>query len=129
ERGVHALAELLGGQPARGVMLAQQRRDAVAIRVRGADPRITRHRAHTFFPDQPTPADLPAFPTNRPRPTSRLSRPTGPADLQAQAGGTLAGSLSLVSPSRDWPPSFAVSTHGPAGVIATVCSKCAAQLP
>jgi hypothetical protein len=45
ERGVHPLVELLGGQPARGVVLAQQGRGAVAIRVGGADPRITRHRA------------------------------------------------------------------------------------
>ena len=45
--GVHPLIEFLGGQPARGVMLAEQRRGAVAIRVGGADPRITRHR-YTF---------------------------------------------------------------------------------
>ena len=42
---LHALVEFLGGQPARGVVLAQQRRHAVAIRVRGADSRVTRHRA------------------------------------------------------------------------------------
>ena len=40
-----ALVKLFGGQPARGVVLAQQRRHAVAIRVRGADSRVTRHRA------------------------------------------------------------------------------------
>src|SRR5580693_8078954 len=61
EGGVHPLMEFLGGQPARGVMLTQQRRGAVAIRVGGADPRITRHRA-LFLSDQPTPAYLPAFP-------------------------------------------------------------------
>ena len=82
EGGVHPLVEFLGGQPPRGVVLAQQRCSSVAIRVRGADPRITRHRA-PFFPDQPTPAYLPVFPANRPRPTSRSSRPTNPALLPA----------------------------------------------
>ncbi len=69
EGGVHPLIEFLGGQPARGVVLAQQRCSAVAIRVGGADPRITRHRAH------------PSFPTNPPRPTSRsrwAGRSSGP---------------------------------------------------
>ena len=42
---LHALVKLLGGQPPGGMVLAQQRRDAVAIRVRGADARVTRHRA------------------------------------------------------------------------------------
>jgi len=56
---VHPVMKFLGGQPARRVVFAQQRRGAVAIRVRGADPRITRHPA-LCFPGQPTPAYLPA---------------------------------------------------------------------
>ena len=45
EGAVHPLVEFLGGQPAGGVVLAQHRGDAVAIRVRGADSRVTRHLA------------------------------------------------------------------------------------
>jgi hypothetical protein len=37
------------------MVLTQQRRRAVAIRIRGADPRVTRHRS-PFLPDQPNPA-------------------------------------------------------------------------
>src|SRR5262249_62161436 len=43
-RLVKPLVELLGRQPARRVVLAQQRRGAVAVRVRGTDPGVTGHR-------------------------------------------------------------------------------------
>jgi hypothetical protein len=41
---VHPLLELLSGEPARGMMLPQQRRGAVAVGVGGAHLRITSHR-------------------------------------------------------------------------------------
>ena len=49
--------EFLGIYPARGVVLAQQGRSTITIRVGGADPRITRHRAP--YLSQPTNPDLP----------------------------------------------------------------------
>jgi hypothetical protein len=72
-------------------MLAQQRRGAVAIRVGGADPRITRHRALFLsdqptpaFPDQPTPAYLPVLP-DQPTPAYLPAFPDQPipTDLPA----------------------------------------------
>src|SRR5215831_6532011 len=96
---VEALVELLVVQPAGREVLAQQRRGPVAIRVRGTDPGIVGHRA--LPPLQPAGCGCMA------------GARTMPAGTRTPAGG----------------PVSAVSTHGPSGVMATVCSKCADQPP
>src|SRR6202012_5117473 len=102
---LHPLAELLGGQPACRVVLAQQRRDLVAIRVRGADTRVTWHQAPSYELAE----------------SLSLVSPRG-CPVCAGAGSSPFGMCPVVL-------SSAVSTQGPSAVMATVCSKCAAQLP
>src|SRR6185437_7620782 len=95
--------ELLGVQPPDRVVLAQQRRRAVPVVVRGADVRVGgRHHDPSAFPAEPTPAGACARAGTRP---------------------ALAAARPLA------PPSAAVRTQGPSAVMATVCSKWAARLP
>ena len=93
--------------------------DAVAVRVRGADPRVTRHRA-------PSSRQPPRPPPGRRRPSLLASRCLPPSLADGAWPPPLGWARAARPPT---PPSSAVSTQGPSAVIATVCSKCAAQLP